>query len=99
MKSNKLSERNVELILDGGRITGSFEEGFFCKEESMYINEADEILSFCKFLDEVGGCGPINIHELYFAFNNQESDTAKKVISHWKTKFSELRKLELNMHI
>ena len=92
-----LSERNVHLILDGGRITGSFEEGFFCKEESMYINEADQILSFCKFLDEVGGCGPINIQGLWRAFNNLESTSyvidgmfPKEYVNYWKNEFAKL---------
>ncbi len=86
-----LSERNIHLILDGGRITGSFEEGYYYNEEAMYINEADEILSFCKFVDEVGGCGPINIQELWFAFKNPETDSAKDTISFWKKKFASFR--------
>ena len=90
MKNNNLSERNVLLILDGGRITGSFEEGFFCKEENMYINEADEILSFCKFLDEVGGCGPINIQPLWRAFCNPNTVESKTTIEYWKSQFAEL---------
>ena len=92
-KFQPLSERNVFLILDGGRITGSFEEGFFCKEESMYINEADEILSFCKFLDEVGGCGPINIQHLWSAFCWPEDPVSKMTVEHWKNEFAKYKNL------
>jgi len=98
MKNKQLSERNVHLILDGGRTTGSFEEGYYYKEESMYINEADEILSFCKFLDEVGGCGPINIQGLWSAFNNLEATSylidgmlPKEYVNYWKNKFEQIK--------
>ncbi len=91
MKNKPLSERNVHLILDGGRTTGSFEEGYYYKEESMYINEADEMLSFCKFLDEVGGCGPINIQPLWNAFCNPNMESSKITIEHWKNKFEQIK--------
>ena len=90
MNKRQLSERNVHLILDGGRTTGSFEEGYYYNEESMYINEADEILSFCKFVDGVGGCGPINIQPLWRAFCNPNTVESKTTIEYWKSKFAEL---------
>lgn len=86
-----LSERNVHLVLDGGRTTGSYEEGYYYKEESMYIDEADGIFKFCKFLDEVGGCGPRNIQDLWFAFNNPTTDKSKEIVSHWKEVFDSLK--------
>lgn len=88
-----LSERNVHLVLQGGNVTGSFEEGYYYNEESMYINEADAILKFCKFVDKVGGCGPINIQELWFAFNNPTTHDGKQIVKKWETKFAEIRKL------
>jgi hypothetical protein len=91
MTNKDLSERNAHLILEGGRITGTYEEGYYYNEESMYIDEADTILEFCKWIDsEVGGCGRANIKELWYAFNNNDAVSAI-IVSKWKEKFAELR--------
>ena len=37
---------------------------------------------------EIGGAGPANIEDLYFAFGNQDSPHAQYVISHWKEKLA-----------
>ena len=88
-KPNELSERNVFLILDGGRNTGSFYEGI--RTDQLYADECEDIIEFCKFLDEVGGCGPINIQPLWNAFCSQGTLGSKMTIEHWKNEFAKYK--------
>ena len=97
MKNKQLSSRNVDLILSGGNVTGTFTEGYYYNEERMYVDEADTIFEFCKWIDdEVGGCGPINIQELWSSFNNPNTEKSKETISHWKKRFAQLRSYTKN---
>jgi len=67
----KLGERNILLISQGVKVTGSFEEGYYYSEESMYVSEADEIFRFCKWVDkEIGGGSSYNMEILFKAFKN-----------------------------
>lgn len=66
----------------GARTTGSFLEGYYYFEESLYINEADELYEFCKWIDEeIGGAGPINIDMLWLGFKYPESEYFAKEIA------------------
>jgi len=70
-----LSSRNKDLLLMGAKQTGSFLEGYYYIEESLYINESDEIYAFCEYIEnEIGGAGPINIDMLWLGFKYPESD-------------------------
>ena len=70
-----LSSRNKDLLLMGAKTTGSFLEGYCYIEESLYINEADELYAFCEWIDnEIGGAGPINIDMLWLGFKYPESE-------------------------
>tara|TARA_Y100000361_G_C11065998_1_gene293052 strand:- start:197 stop:490 length:294 start_codon:yes stop_codon:yes gene_type:complete len=90
-KFQPLSERNVFLILDGGRNTGSFYEGI--RTDQLLQSDYEDILEFCKFLDEVGGCGPINIQHLWSAFCWPEDPVSKMTVEHWKNEFAKYKNL------
>ena len=38
-----LSDRNKSLLLQGAKTTGSFVEGYYYIEESLYINESESL--------------------------------------------------------
>ena len=46
-----LSARNALLISQGAKHCGSFSDGVWYVEEQLYINDIDEIVEFCKWLD------------------------------------------------
>jgi len=43
-----------------------------------------------EFLDEVGGCGPINIQELWHAYKVPCRETLK-VVDYWKAEFAKYK--------
>lgn len=60
-----------ELLLQGAKNTGSFVEGYYYVEEDLYIDEAEELHAFCKWIDkEIGGASQFNIDTLWLAFKN-----------------------------
>ena len=70
-----LSSRNKDLLLMGAKTTGSFLEGFNYINESLYVDESDELYAFCGYIDnEIGGAGPINIDMLWLGFKYPESE-------------------------
>lgn len=61
------------LLLKGASITGSFTEAYFFVEESLKINHADELRSFCNWIDEeIGGAASGNIDMLFKAYKNPD---------------------------
>jgi|TARA_B110000459_G_scaffold192782_1_gene230405 hypothetical protein len=79
MKYIKLSSRNKDLLLMGAKTTGSFLEGYYYIEESLYVNDADSLHSFCTWIDDIiGGAGPNNIDTLWLGFKYPEVDTFSK---------------------
>ena len=73
----KLGTRNVILLCQGLKATGTFEEGYYYIEESLYVNEADEIFDFCEWADKnVGGGSERNMEILYKAFKFPENKAA-----------------------
>ena len=42
----ELSNRNKELLLNGAKTIGTFTEGYYYIEESLYSDEANELYSF-----------------------------------------------------
>lgn len=71
----ELSKRNRSLLLDGAKTTGSFVEGYYYIEESLYCDEATELYSFCEWIDNIiGGAGPANISTLWLGFKYPEVD-------------------------
>ena len=78
-KINYLSSRNKDLLLMGAKTTGSFLEGYYYIEESLYADEANSLHSFCTWIDDhIGGAGPANIDMLWLGFNYPESDYFSK---------------------
>jgi len=74
-KHTKLSSRNKTLLLMGAKTTGSFTEGYYYIEESLYLDEADELHTFCMWIDnQIGGAGPVNIDMLWLGFKYPEVD-------------------------
>ena len=49
----ELSNRNKELLLNGAKTTGSFTEGYYYIEESLYGDEANELYSFCEWIESI----------------------------------------------
>lgn len=80
-----LSERNKDLLLMGAKTTGSFVDGYYYIEESLYIDESDSLYAFCEWIEnEIGGAGPINIQDLWYAFNHPGEEFSNNVTEHWK---------------
>ena len=86
-----LSETRTYQILNGMKMTGSATDSYFYIEENLYIDEAETIYNFCKWIDnEIGGCGPINIQDLWYAFNHPQEQFSKNVAKHWKEKMEKI---------
>jgi len=85
--------RELELLLRGAKMTGTFVEGLEYIYEDLYVSDdVDHLQKFCEFLDnEIGGAGPANIQELYFAFGNQDIPHCQEIISHWKEKLAKYK--------
>lgn len=82
----KLGIRTVTLLCQGLKETGTFTDGYFYIEESLYINEADIIYTFCEWADKnVGGGAERNVEILYGAFrfpeNKKKVAAAQKVVN------------------
>lgn len=73
-----------DLLLLGAKTTGSFVEGYYYAEEDLYVDEAEELYAFCKWIDkEIGGASKFNIDTLWLAFKNPTdkglADEANKI--------------------
>lgn len=67
----QLSERNVDLLLEGAKTTGNFIDTFHYIEERLYMNEAEGIYNFLKWCSEDPDTryfGSANIQERYKQF-------------------------------
>ena len=85
-----LSELRVYQILQLGKQFGEFAESFGFYAESLTLDEYNELYPFMEFLDEVGGCGPINIQELWHAYKVPCRETLK-VVDYWKAEFAKYK--------
>lgn len=82
----------------GAKNTGTFTEAYYYVEEELYMDEADTILDFCKWIDnEIGGAGAKNIDVLFEAFINPKNKDAvkfsldiKKIIGEFKSRLKKL---------
>jgi len=91
MKNTYLSEKNKSLLLMGAKTTGSFVDGYYYIEENLYIDEANTIYEFCEYIDnKIGGAGPINIQDLWYAFNHPQEQFSKNVAKHWKEEMDKI---------
>jgi hypothetical protein len=80
------------LLLQGASITGNFTEGYFFVEESLRINHADELQSFCKWIDEkIGGAASGNIDMLFKAYRNPDDMEAVKEANELAKKISAIK--------
>jgi hypothetical protein len=87
----KLSIRNKTLLLFAN--SGTFVERYDEIVESLYMDEADEIFEFCKFIDEkVGGAGYVNIDTLFLAFKNPEDKGLQEFVNVLRKKILELKR-------
>ena len=87
-----LSELRVYQILDLGKTFGEYAESFGYYGESLTLDEYHELYGFMEFLDDVGGCGPINIQELWHAYKVPCRETLK-VVEYWKSEFAKYKNL------
>ena len=86
-----LCEARVSQLLNGMKMTGSAVDAANMFQESFYINEAPLLFDFCKWIDnEIGGCGPINIQDLWYAFNHPQEQFSKNVAKHWKEEMEKI---------
>ena len=87
-----LSERNKDLLLMGAKTTGSFLEGYYYIEESLYIDEANSLHSFCTWIDDhIGGAGPVNIDMLWLGFKYPEVDRYSEACVEIKKQMDEIK--------
>ncbi len=78
-KLTKLGDRNYTLLARGAKTTGDYLEGFYMVEEDMYIDEADHIREYCKWLkDNDKGMGWGNYEERFAEFLNSDKPAKKK---------------------
>jgi len=88
----ELSNRNKSLLLDGAKTTGSFTEGYYYIEESLYVDEADELHTFCMWIDnQIGGAGPANIETLWLGFKYPEVDAFSKSCAYIKKQMDRIK--------
>ena len=91
MKNTYLSEKNKSLLLMGAKTTGSFVDGYYYIEENLYIDEANALYDFCEYIDnKIGGAGPINIQDLWYAFNHPQEQFSKNVAKYLKEKMDKI---------
>jgi len=91
-KHTKLSSRNKTLLLMGAKTTGSFLEGYYYIEESLYIDEANSLHSFCTWIDDhIGGAGPVNIDMLWLGFKYPEVDRYSRACVDIKKQMDEIK--------
>lgn len=91
-KHTKLSSRNKTLLLMGAKTTGSFLEGYYYIEESLYIDEAASLHSFCTWIDDIiGGAGPVNIDMLWLGFKYPEVDKYSLACVEIKKRMDEIK--------
>jgi len=94
MKNNfeYLSPRTKDLLLMGAKTTGSFLEGYDYIYENLYVNESDSLYEFCKYIEnEIGGAGPVNIQDLWYAFNHPQDKDAQSIAKHIKKMMDEIK--------
>lgn len=82
------------LLLEGARLGGSMEEGFFYVEERIYLGESRELLDFCQWVDKnIGGCSEGNIDMLFKAFKNPTDKKAQKLAEDLRDRIKEINNL------
>jgi len=87
-----LSELNTHLILEGAKIEGNFSEGYYYNEEQYYYSEAEELLNFCKWIDEnTGDASRYNIQMLWKAFKNPNDKKLQSQVEKLKLKIKEIK--------
>jgi len=93
-KFQPLSEKRVFQLLDGAKTFGNLTDACSRYQEDFYIDEAENLFEFAKWIDDyVGGVGPINIQQLWAAFHNQSDEQHWRIINYWKTKFNQIKNL------
>ena len=92
-KFQPLSEKRVFQLLDGAKTFGNLTDACSRYQEDFYIDEAENLFAFAKWIDiEVGGVGPINIQELWKAFNVPCRESFK-IRDYWKSEFNKYKNL------
>jgi hypothetical protein len=82
------------LLLKGASITGNFTEAYFFVEESLKINHADELRSFCNWIDEeIGGAASGNIDMLFKAYKNPDDMEAVRDMESIREAYELIKKI------
>jgi hypothetical protein len=67
------------LLLHGAGTMGTFVQGYYFVEESLYARDAKELYGFCLWIDEnIGGAGSATIDMLFSAFKNPSNMELQK---------------------
>lgn len=88
----ELSEKNVALLLNGLKTTGSMEEGYDMFVENFFIDEAADLRKFCQWVDkEVGGCGSANIQGLWHSFKHPDDPDSQYFVKITKARIDSFK--------
>jgi hypothetical protein len=89
-----LSERTIALLFVYSMST--MVERYLFAEESLYMDEADEIYNFCKWIDdEIGGCSSRNIQMLFKAYKNPNDELAQAEAQKLKGEIERIKNLTI----
>lgn len=92
-----LGTRNITLLVEGLRTTGTFVDAYSYIEERLYSDEADTIYAFCKWADEeIGGGAERNMEILFQAFINPKDKENYAKAMEIKEKIAEINSLMEN---
>jgi hypothetical protein len=87
-----LGSRNALLLSEGAKTCGTFVEGFYYVEESVYVNEHETLHKFCHWIDEeIGGGSERNLEILFQAFINPKNNEAMDFAMNLKSKIAEIK--------
>ncbi|QDP50115.1 MAG: hypothetical protein Unbinned4311contig1001_5 [Prokaryotic dsDNA virus sp.] len=97
-KLTKLGDRNYTLLATGAKTTGDYVEGFYMVEEQMYIDEADHVLEYCKWLkDNDKGMGWGNYEERFAEFLKSSESVSDKIDREVEEDLAKMKKAETNI--
>ena len=88
----ELGIRNITLLSMGAKMMGTMREAYFYAEESLYIDEAEDIFDFCEWVDDnIGSCSEYNMEQLFQAFKNPDNEELQAFANNLKTEIARIR--------
>lgn len=91
-KLKPLPNYTKSLLLHGAKTTGTFTDGYYYIEESLYAQHANTLLQFCQWIDQnIGGAGSANIDMLFSAFTNPTDPLLQQKANELAERISKLK--------